>query len=117
LLTPFDSLVWERERTERLFGFDYKIEIYVPEPQRKYGYYVMPFLLDGALVGRVDLKSDRDASVLRVRAAHAEPGVDEGRVASELAGELREMARWLGLEGVSAERRGNLAVELRRALV
>jgi hypothetical protein len=115
LLTPFDSLVWERERTERLFGFDYKIEIYVPEPQRKYGYYVMPFLLDGELVGRVDLKSDRDASVLRVRAAHAEPGVNEGRVASELAGELREMAGWLGLEGVSAERRGNLAGELRRA--
>ncbi|GAA4712695.1 crosslink repair DNA glycosylase YcaQ family protein [Pseudonocardia yuanmonensis] len=109
LLAPFDPLIWERERTERIFGFRYRIEIYVPEPKREFGYYVFPFLLDGELVGRVDLKSDRAGGVLRVQAAFAEPGVAVPRVAAELAAELQHMAEWLGLEGVVVGERGNLA--------
>ena len=116
LLTPFDPVVWLRERASRLFDFDYTIEIYVPEPKRQYGYYVMPFMLDGELVARVDLKADRQASVLRAQAAHLEAGAHAPRAASELAAELRTMAAWLGLEAVRAGRRGNLAAELQKAL-
>ncbi|SFM75005.1 hypothetical protein SAMN05216207_1002251 [Pseudonocardia ammonioxydans] len=118
LLCPFDPLVWERERTERIFGFRYRIEIYVPEPKREYGYYVFPFLLDGALAGRVDLKADRSAGVLRVPGAFAEPGAPfpERRIAAELAAELSTMARWLGLDGVAVGERGNLATALAAAL-
>lgn len=116
LLCPFDPLVWERERTQRIFGFRYRIEIYVPEPKREYGYYVFPFLLDGELVARVDLKADRGAGVLRVPGAFAEPGVDVSRVVAELAAELRLMAAWLELDGVVAGERGDLATPLAAAL-
>jgi uncharacterized protein YcaQ len=116
LLCPFDPLVWERDRTERIFGFRYRIEIYVPEPKREYGYYVFPFLLDGQLVGRVDLKTDRATGVLRVQGAFVEPGLDPARVAGPLAGELRAMARWQGCAGVEVGIRGGLCEELSRAL-
>ena len=116
LLTPFDPVVWERDRTERLFDFKYRIEIYVPEPKRRYGYYVMPFLMDGELVARVDLKSERDRGVLRVRGAFVEKGAGWTEVAGRLADELNLMAGWLGLDRVVAGRRGNLIADLRKSL-
>ena len=116
LLSPFDPLVWERSRTSRLFGFDYRIEIYVPEPQRVHGYYVLPFLHDEGLRARVDLKSDRKAGVLRVMASWLEPGSDADAVASALGLELRRAAHWQGLPDVVVEPRGDLAPALVSAL-
>ena len=116
LLCPFDPLIFFRPRVERLFGFHYRIEIYTPAAKRQFGYYVWPLLLDGELVGRVDLKADRSLGVLQIIGAFAEASQDRRRVAAAMAGELQTMAGWLGLGAVAMGERGDLAAALRRAL-
>jgi uncharacterized protein YcaQ len=116
LLCPFDPLIFFRPRVERLFEFHYRIEIYVPEPKRQFGYYVWPFLLDGKLVGRVDLKAERANDALNVVGAFTEPGQDSAVVAPRLATELQSMAGWLGLGNVTVGTRGDLVGALRTAL-
>lgn len=112
LLSPFDPLIWFRDRALRLFGFHYRIEIYTPAAQRVHGYYVLPFLLGENLVGRVDLKADRQANVLRVQSAWAEPATELDEVASQLATQLIDLALWLGLDGVQLSGQGDLAPTL-----
>lgn len=116
LLCPFDPLIFFRPRVERLFGFHYRIEIYTPAPRRQFGYYVWPLMVDGQLVGRVDCKADRITNTLHVGGAFAEDGHRHSQVAAALAGELRAMASWLGLDDVSVGERGDLVTELRRSL-
>jgi uncharacterized protein YcaQ len=108
LLSPFDPVVWERARAERMFGFHYRIEIYTPQPKRVFGYYVLPLLIDDQLVGRIDLKSDRQNGVLRVQASWSEPDAP-AETAARLAPLLRETAAWQGLDSLEVMDRGDLA--------
>ncbi len=115
LLSPFDPLIWTRDRAARLFGLRYRLEIYTPAARRVHGYYVLPFLMDGAVTARVDLKADRQGRVLRVLRAHAEPGAP-GETARRLAGELRRAAGWLALDAVSVDAPDPFAAQLRLEL-
>lgn len=115
LLSPFDNLIWFRDRAERMFGVKIRLEIYTPAEKRTHGYYVLPFLEDEALTARVDLKADRKAGVLIVQASHAEPWAT-AETPAKLAGELTHMAQWLGLGGVRVELKGDLARSLADAL-
>jgi uncharacterized protein YcaQ len=113
ILTPFDPITWNRDRASRVFGFDYKIEIYTPAAQRKFGYYSLPILMDDALVGRIDLKADRKTRTLIVRSAHWEPRCPENAV-ERLADVVRRAAAWRGLPSIVIEDWGNAAADLRR---
>ncbi len=116
VLSPFDPMVWERQRNVRLFDFHYRIEIYTPAPKRVYGYYVLPFLFNDALVGRVDLKADRKTSTLLIPGAFAEPGHANTTTIDALALELTHLADWLGLQNISVGTKGDLARGLRATL-
>jgi uncharacterized protein YcaQ len=116
LLCPFDPLIFFRPRVQRLFDFHYRIEIYTPAPKRQFGYYVWPFLLDGNLVGRVDLKAERTRDALHVVGAFTESGQDKSRVATALAGQLQSMTSWLGLADITVGTHGDLTKELSRSL-
>jgi uncharacterized protein YcaQ len=116
LLCPFDPLIFFRPRVQRLFDFMYRVEIYVPANKRQFGYYVWPFMLDGRLVGRVDLKAERTRDALHVVGAFTEPGEKPAHVATALSDELKTMASWLGLSDVTVGERGDLAKKLSRSL-
>jgi hypothetical protein len=115
LLSPFDSLLWERDRTQRLLGFTHLFELYVTATKRRYGYYVLPFLLGDKIVARVDLKAQRESGTLAVLGAYLEPGATRASVSRELAEELRDLADWLDLDTIDISDRGDLSAGLRTA--
>lgn len=116
LLSPFDPIVWNRDRAERLFNFHYRIELYTPQEMRKFGYYVLPFLQGEQLTGRLCLKADRANAALLVNEAYVEAGCDAETTAVAMVPELRRMAHWLGLKSVRLGRRGKLAQLIKKAL-
>ena len=116
VLSPFEPIVWRRDRAERIWGFDYRIEIYVPEAKRRWGYYVLPVLVDGHLVARLDVKTDRQDAVLRIKQAHAEAGQVAGEVAERVAPAVRDLAQLVGVDEIDVEGKGDLAAVLANAL-
>ena len=116
VLSPFDPIVWNRDRAEQIWGFEYKIEIYVPEAKRRWGYYVLPVLVDGQLVGRLDGKTDRQDGVLRIKAAHVEDGLDKAEVAAATALAVENLRQLVGVDSIHIGRKGNLAAALRSVL-
>ncbi|MFV1989445.1 MAG: DNA glycosylase AlkZ-like family protein, partial [Acidimicrobiales bacterium] len=109
VLSPFDPVVWNRRRAKLLFDFDYRIEIYVPEPKRQYGYYVLPFLLGDELVGRIEVKADRKDAVMRVFGAWAEPEHDNEFTAAAMASSLRDLAKHLQMNDFETPHKGNVS--------
>lgn len=116
LLSPFDPMVWFRPRAQRLFNFHYRIEIYVPEAKRQWGYYVLPFRVGDEIVARVDLKANRKTGELQVRAAHEEAGFDRGRTIPALADELVALSEWQGLASISVRGSNEFAKALGKKL-
>ncbi len=112
LVTPFDPICWDRDRTERLFNFHYRIELYTPQHKRKFGYYVLPFLMNETFAGRVCLKADRETGTLRANAIHQEKLIDSDEAAQKLAQQIRSMAIWLGLPNVEIRKSGNLSAQV-----
>ncbi len=113
VLSPFDPIVWRRERAERIWNFEYKIEIYVPEAKRRWGYYVLPVMVDGQLVARLDVKTDRQDSVLRIKQAHLEAGQNAAEVATRVAPAIDDLRQLVGVDSIYIARKGNLATPLR----
>ena len=116
VLSPFDPVVCNRDRAERIFGFAYKIEIYVPEAKRRWGYYVLPVLVDGHIVARLDVKTDREHGVLRIKASHAEVGHNTLATAARTAVALRDLAQLVDVEAIDISDNGDLAPLLRRVV-
>ena len=113
VLSPFDPIVWKRDRAERIWNFEYRIEIYVPEKKRRWGYYVLPVMVDGHLVARLDVKTDRANSVLRIKAAHLEEGHDGAEVAQRVLPAIDDLRRLVNVDDIHIERKGNFAIQLR----
>lgn len=114
VLSPFDPVVWKRDRAERLFEFEYKIEIYVPEAKRRWGYYVLPVLVDGHIVSRLDVKTDREQGVLRIKASHAEAGRNDIATAARVADAIRDLAQLVEVDSIDVAKKGDMAPLLRR---
>lgn len=115
-LSPFDPVVWKRDRAERLWNFEYRIEIYVPEAKRRWGYYVLPVMVDGHLVARIDVKNDREAGIMRLKASHAEDGYCTPESAERVADAMRDLAQFVGAESIDVEQRGDLAKHLAQVI-
>ncbi|MFM6977714.1 MAG: DNA glycosylase AlkZ-like family protein [Micrococcales bacterium] len=116
LLSPFDPLVWFRPRTERLWDFHYRIEIYTPEPKRVYGYYTLPILWNGQIAGRIDLKNDRQNKTLLVQSAWHEPNIDPAALANDLGKHLAQTAKWQNCKDIELKKKGNLSAALSKTI-